>query len=240
MMNGAFAGLAGVTPGSGFIPSQASFCYGIIIGAASWHSCHYCKKVLKIDDVLDVFSLQAVPGALGSILVGFFAGGEPYGMEEFDADGKILNPDNLGIFYGGNGRLLMVQTVCVVVAGLVSAVSTYFIMKVMEYTCGTEITWEEEEEGLDKSQIGEIGYDYVSPNDTLPMDSAGLTAELIQAAARGNVGKCKSLQRAGADYKRGDYDGRTPLHLAASEGRLEVVKWLLACAKQEGRNVAAW
>lgn len=41
----------------------------------------------------------------------------------------------------------------------------------MEYTCGTEITWEEEEEGLDKSQIGEIGYDYVSPLDTLPMDS---------------------------------------------------------------------
>jgi len=226
MMNGAFAGLAGVTPGSGFIPSQAAFCYGIIIGAASWWSCGFCKKTLKIDDVLDVFSLQAVPGGIGSILVGFFAGGHPYGLGD--------DPDALGIFFGGNGKLLGVQTLCVFVSAAVAAVNTFIVMKVMEFTCGTEISWQEEDEGLDKTQIGEIGYDYTSPNDSLPMDDAGLTAELVQAAARGNLSKCKALVRAGANFSRGDYDGRTPMHLAASEGRLEVVKWLIQMGEAKG------
>jgi len=226
MMNGAFAGLAGVTPGSGFIPSQAAFCYGIIIGSASWYSCGFCKNRLKIDDVLDVFSLQAVPGAIGSILVGVFAGGEPYGVEAWGSgDGSA--EDNLGLVWGGNGRLLAIQILCVVVAAIETAVATWGLMKGINYFVGTEITVQEEDDGLDKSQIGEVGYDYESPVDTLPLDDNELAVQLIEAAAHGNLSKCKHLVQAGAKVTGTDYDKRTALHLAAAEGRMEVIKWLI-------------
>lgn len=223
MFNGAFAGLAGVTPGSGFIPSQAAFCYGIIIGTASWWSSGFLKNKMKIDDVLDVFSLQAVPGAIGSILVGVFAGGEPYGIDD--------TPDTLGLAWGGNGRLLGVQIFCVLVAAVETAIATFGLMKCIEATVGLELTVQEEDEGLDKTQIGEIGYDYTSPHDTMPMDEGDMAAHLIEAAANGNLGKCKKLVLAGANINRGDYDKRTALHLAAAEGRINVCEWLVSKAK---------
>jgi Amt family ammonium transporter len=225
MFNGAFAGLAGVTPGSGWIPSQAAFCYGIIIGSASWNSCGFFKNRLKIDDVLDVFSLQAVPGAIGSILCGIFAGGEPFGIE---------GEDNLGLAWGGNGKLLGVQIFCVLVAAAETAVATYILMKCIEKTVGLELTVQEEDEGLDKSQIGEIGYDYTSPMDSLTLDEGELATHMIEAAANGNLAQCKRLVQTGASIYRGDYDKRTAMHLAAAEGRLAVCKWLISEVKGVG------
>lgn len=227
MFNGAFAGLAGVTPGSGFIPSQAAFCYGIIIGTASWKGCSFFKDRMKIDDVLDVFSLQAIPGAVGSILVGVFAGGEPYGLE---------GADNLGLAFGGNGRLLGVQVFCVLVTALETAIMTWLLMTCIDKTVGMELTVQEEDEGLDKSQIGEIGYDYKSQYDSLPLDEGDMAAHLIEAAANGNLGTMKKLVSAGASLFRGDYDKRTALHLAAAEGRAEVCEWLI---KQASGDVSA-
>ena len=62
MMNGAFAGLAGITAASGYVPSQAALVMGIVIGCTSWRVCAWVKRDMGVDDVLDVFSLQAVPG----------------------------------------------------------------------------------------------------------------------------------------------------------------------------------
>jgi ankyrin repeat protein len=59
------------------------------------------------------------------------------------------------------------------------------------------------------------------------MDDADLTQQLVEAAAMGNLGKCKHLLKAGANVAKGDYDQRTPLHLAAAEGRLDLCKWLV-------------
>jgi len=224
-INGAFAGLAGITPGSGFVASQGAFCIGLCVGVASWSTAKLLKSEwIYIDDVLDVFSLQCTPGSVGSFLVGFFRADAPeYGYDkEGDPDGK-----SLGIFYGGNGELLGAQIIAILSAMILSACSTFVIMKIIKKTVGTDITWEEEEAGLDKSQIGEIGYDYVSTANDEQMDTEDLTQALCEAAARGNFGKCKNLVRAGASVSKGDYDKRTPLHLAAAEGRLEICKWMI-------------
>ena len=84
MMNGAFAGLAGITPGSGWVPDWAAVVTGFLVGCASWWTCGYFKDRLKIDDTLDCFSLQATPGMLGSILVGLWAKGAEYGLDDND------------------------------------------------------------------------------------------------------------------------------------------------------------
>lgn len=51
------------------------------------------------------------------------------------------------------------------------------------------------------------------------MDDAALTIKLCDAAARGGVDQVIHLLRQGACAWKGDYDRRTPLHLAAAEGR---------------------
>jgi len=224
--NGSFAGLAGITPGSGFVNAQGAFCIGILVGSASWSTCRLLKSNrIYVDDVLDVFSLQATPGIVGSLMVGFFrSDGAEYGDPGRDAD-----PDKktLGLFYGGNGELLGAQVIAVFCAAALSFVNTYLLMQIIKRTVGIDVTWEEEEAGLDKTQIGEIGYDYVSTANDAVMDADDLTQQIVEAAARGNFGKCKNLVKAGASVTKGDYDKRTPLHLAAAEGRVEICRWLV-------------
>jgi len=71
-MNGMLAGMAGVTPASGFIPPYAGLIIGILVGLASYYSCEFIHKKTSIEDVLDVFTLQAVPGLTGALLIPLF------------------------------------------------------------------------------------------------------------------------------------------------------------------------
>lgn len=48
------------------------------------------------------------------------------------------------------------------------------------------------------------------------------------AAAQGDINELRRLVASGVDLNAGDYDNRTGLHLAASEGKLEAVKFFIA------------
>eukprot|EP00440_Ansanella_granifera_P035648 gb/GFBE01038670.1/.p1 GENE.gb/GFBE01038670.1/~~gb/GFBE01038670.1/.p1 ORF type:complete len:603 (+),score=127.75 gb/GFBE01038670.1/:1-1809(+) len=61
--------------------------------------------------------------------------------------------------------------------------------------------------------------------NAIAADDAGV---LCMAGFQGNVGCIQGLKRRGVDVNTGDYDKRTAIHLAASEGRLEAVKCLVA------------
>ena len=72
-INGAIAGLAGVTPASGYISVQNSLILGIVIGTASFYAIILLKERLKIDDALDVSSVHGVTGIIGTLAIGFIA-----------------------------------------------------------------------------------------------------------------------------------------------------------------------
>ena len=78
LISGAFAGLASITAGSGFVSPWASCFIGVLSGSVSWYAVILIKDILNLDDVLDVVSLQGVPGAFGTILVAFFADPEMF------------------------------------------------------------------------------------------------------------------------------------------------------------------
>ncbi|KAL8161187.1 hypothetical protein V2J09_012676 [Rumex salicifolius] len=62
---------------------------------------------------------------------------------------------------------------------------------------------------------------------------AELALKVNSAAYNGDIFQLKGLIRAGADPKKTDYDGRSPLHLAASRGYEDIVVYLV----QEGVDV---
>lgn len=58
--------------------------------------------------------------------------------------------------------------------------------------------------------------------------------EMIWAASKGDLGAIQDQVQRGFDLGCRDYDGRTPLHLAAAEGRLPVVQFFVEAAKRAG------
>ena len=63
----------------------------------------------------------------------------------------------------------------------------------------------------------------------IPEEDGSKVQKLISAAAHGELERIKELYSQGMDLASSDYDGRTPLHLAAVNGHVEVVKYLVDC-----------
>ncbi|KAI3798631.1 hypothetical protein L1987_33909 [Smallanthus sonchifolius] len=59
------------------------------------------------------------------------------------------------------------------------------------------------------------------------MQEAELALRLNSAAFNGDLSQIKSLIRSGADPNKKDYDGRSPLHLAASKGHMDITLFLI-------------
>ena len=146
LLNGVIAGLAGITPASGYIDNQSSLVLGLIIGIASFYSCIFVKQYLQIDDALDVSSVHGLTGIIGSLAIGFCASKDVYPVQ--------LS----GLFYGGNGTLLGIQLIGVLVAMTYSAVVTYLIVIFTRSTIGLRISEAEELEGLDLVEHGEFAH----------------------------------------------------------------------------------
>ena len=145
VITGSIAGLAGVTPASGFISAQSSFVLGIIVGFASYFGAIFIKDRLKIDDTLDVSSVHGVTGIIGSLSVGILA------SKAFNATGPN------GWLYG-NASQLAIQSIGVAIAIALGFLGTLFILKVIDAAIGLRVSISGEDVGLDISQHSEKAY----------------------------------------------------------------------------------
>ena len=73
LVTGTIAGLASVTPASGFIGPVGGVLIGIAGGAVCFYAVALIKFRLKIDDSLDVFAVHGVGGILGTLGLAFLA-----------------------------------------------------------------------------------------------------------------------------------------------------------------------
>ncbi|RKS87419.1 ammonium transporter [Orbus hercynius] len=71
ILTGAVAGLATITPASGYVSIQSAAIIGIIASLV----CYFAVLIVRryLDDALDVFGVHGIGGMVGSILVGVFA-----------------------------------------------------------------------------------------------------------------------------------------------------------------------
>ncbi len=150
IVTGMVAGLGTITPASGFVGPAGALVIGLSAGLICFGATQYIKRVLKIDDSLDVFPVHGVGGTLGTLLVGVFAS------------------SNLGVFSGfgfnedagitSMAGQLGVQFIGVAATLVYTAVATYIILKIVDAFVGLRVSKEDETEGLDIVLHEEKGY----------------------------------------------------------------------------------
>ena len=148
-VTGMVAGLGTITPASGFVGPGAALIIGIMAGLVCFTATQYIKRVLKIDDSLDVFPVHGVGGILGTLLAGVFSATS---LGVFSGYGFADGIDSMG------GQL-SVQFTGVIATLVFTAIVTYVILKVVDAIVGLRVAEEEEIEGLDIALHEERGYD---------------------------------------------------------------------------------
>jgi Amt family ammonium transporter len=144
--SGIVAGLVAITPAAGFVSGPAPIFIGLIAGAVCCYAVKL-KTTAGYDDALDVVGVHFVGGLVGSLLIGFFANPDFFGLEFKE-----------GLFYGGSASLLGEQLLANGAAIVWSFVVTFAIMVVLKKTIGVRVDPSVEESGLDFAEHGEVAY----------------------------------------------------------------------------------
>ena len=146
-VTGVIAGLATVTPASGFVGPAGGLILGALAGVVCFFVVDVVKYHWKIDDSLDVFAVHGMGGIIGTLLVPFLAV-------------AVLGGGGLSVENGSIVFQLGVQALGVVAAMAWSGGFTFVIVMVTTWlTGGTRVDEEDELVGLDLAIHGERGYD---------------------------------------------------------------------------------
>ncbi|MGZ8433322.1 MAG: ammonium transporter, partial [Candidatus Binatia bacterium] len=155
ILNGALAGLVAITAPCAFVSIPSSLVIGLFSGALVVLAVLFFDKI-KIDDPVGATSVHLVCGVFGTICVGLFA------QDQF-TPGTTGN----GLFFGGGTKLLFAQLAGVVAVGGFVLVSSLIIWKIIDATIGVRVSAEEEIEGLDIGEHGNIAYpDFASTSSS--------------------------------------------------------------------------
>jgi Amt family ammonium transporter len=167
ILNGALAGLVAITAPCAFVSIPSSLIIGLIAGFLVVISVLFFDRI-KIDDPVGATSVHLVCGVFGTLCVGLFA------QAEFTP-----NTTGDGLFFGGGAGLLMKQLVGVVGVGAFVFTISLIFWKIIAATIGIRVPAEEEIEGLDIGEHGNVAYpDYV------PSSGHGFSSSIGSSAAK--------------------------------------------------------
>ena len=144
VVTGMVAGLATVTPASGYIGIPGGLVLGFSGGLLCYLAVDYIRGKLLIDDSLDVFAVHGVGGILGTLLVAFLA------TSTFSGLGLPEGQTAMSQF--------VVQIKAVILTVIWTSIFTYLILKVTSLIVPLRVDEQEEIEGLDLRSHGEKGY----------------------------------------------------------------------------------
>ncbi len=143
--SGAIAGLAGITPASGFVNFWGALIIGFFAAIFGFYAITWLKAKLKYDDSLDVFGVHGIDGMWGTLAAGLFA--DPA------INGKA------GLFYG-NPSLFVKQLIGVVVVVIATIIGTVILAYIAKLIAGNwRVPEDVEVEGLDQAFHGERAFD---------------------------------------------------------------------------------
>jgi Amt family ammonium transporter len=130
IVTGTIAGLASITPASGFVGPIEALVIGAVAGILCQEAVNVVRNSLKIDDTLDVFAVHGVGGIFGTLMIAGF----------------------------GHGAWVA-QFGALIVVGIFTLVVSYILIKVTQIFAPLRVDAETETNGLDLSAHGERAYD---------------------------------------------------------------------------------
>ncbi|KAB6714882.1 ammonium transporter [Roseobacter sp. TSBP12] len=133
IVTGTIAGLASITPASGYVTPVEALLIGAIAGILCQEMVNLIRGKLRIDDTLDVFAVHGVGGIFGTIMIAAFGAGT-----------------------------WMAQLGALVIVGLFTTIVTVTLVYVTKVLVGFRVDAETEHAGLDLAQHGESAYDHNS------------------------------------------------------------------------------
>jgi Amt family ammonium transporter len=133
MVTGTIAGLASITPASGFVGPLEAMLIGAIAGVLCQEAVNLVRNILKIDDTLDVFAVHGVGGIFGILMIAVFGAGT-----------------------------WLAQIGSLVIVGAFTIVVTIILVKLVSVITPIRVSEEDENTGLDLSAHGERAYDHSS------------------------------------------------------------------------------
>jgi Amt family ammonium transporter len=140
-VSGAVAGLVAITPACGFVGVSGALVIGLAAGVVCYWGVTGFKSMFKYDDALDVWGVHGMGGILGAMLTGVFA------LTEVGGHAGAIE---------GNIHQLLIQAEGVGTTIVYSGVVSFVILKLIDLTIGLRVSQEDEMEGLDIAQHGEV------------------------------------------------------------------------------------
>ena len=134
MVTGTIAGLASITPASGFVGPVEALIIGAVAGVICQEAVGFVKNILKIDDTLDVFAVHGLGGMFGTMMIALFV------------------PESSWVAQAGS----------ILIVGVFTVVVTAILVKLVGLVLEFRITKEDEYTGLDMAAHGERAYDLTS------------------------------------------------------------------------------
>lgn len=150
--SGAVAGLVAITPAAGFVGVGGSLIIGLLAGVLCLWGVTGLKRMLGVDDSLDVFGVHGVGGILGALLTGVFASPSLGGTGIWDYVANAVAPEY------SIASQVAIQAQAVGITIVWSATVAFISYKLVDILIGLRVSEEEEREGLDVSSHGETAY----------------------------------------------------------------------------------
>jgi Amt family ammonium transporter len=149
-LNGALAGLVGITAGCALVSPVSAMIIGVLCGIIVSISVDVLDKKFKVDDPVGAISVHGVCGFFGTLFVGLFAQSEYASLAGFEG----VN----GLFFGGGGKLLLTQFIGAISVFAWTFGTMLLIFFAVKKTIGLRVSRETELKGLDISEHGMEAY----------------------------------------------------------------------------------
>jgi len=177
-LNGALAGLVGITAGTGDVSPIGALIIGLVAGVLLVEAVTFIDRKAKIDDPVGAIAVHGVCGIWGTLAVGLFS-------------------TSTGLFYGGGVSQLGIQAIGILAVTAWTIGSVGLFLFILTRFTSIRVTKEEEISGLDFAEHGSSAYELresvFSDNSSVPEFGTGLVHRLNNLGGTTQKRKAKEV-----------------------------------------------